>query len=180
MPDIKSLQAEYRRLAKRADQRLVRLEKGGATAGSAYRSASQMTGAERPRFNRGIASDARRLRGQINKVRRFLSMETSTKTGIARIESGRAKTLLNEYGINADGEQIKAIFEGALYKKLNDRFGSKTAAAIIGSVQKTGGQVKDTLESLADQHVYLSRSDKLSISATIGNYMRSNKLDYLF
>ena len=180
MPDINALRSEYKRLAKRADQRLVRLEQGGLTGGSAYRSASQMTGSDNPRFNRGIATDARRLRGQINKVRRFLGMETSTKTGIAKIESGRSKTLKNEYGIEADGEQIKAIFEGALYKKLNDRFGSKTAATIIGSIQKTEGQVKQTLQELADQHVYLSRSDKLSISATIGNYMRSNKLEYLF
>jgi len=178
--------AEFRALAKRADQRLVRLEQRGQTNLSAYRSAAKTITARHGagavlRFNRGPSKDTRVLAGQINEVKHFLSMKESTRIGQREIWEKTAATLKDRYGLNTmSGGQIKQIFDGALWEKLNARFGSATAVKVLACIQKNDGQMKQVFADLAEKHVYLDTTDKRSINATVNNYMRNAKIGYLF
>lgn len=87
----KQLRAEYKTLAKRADQRLVRLEKYSeekprysgvlhwSYANAQYEIRS-FFGEEATRFNKSLPASlsARQVNARINAVKRFLSSETST------------------------------------------------------------------------------------------------------
>lgn len=180
------LLAQYRLLAGRANKRLERLEKAGMKTGSAYKSAqiatSRMKGARGSgrRFSLSNPGSVKALRGRMNEVKSFLSDVTSTPAGVRKVGQKIGGTLKSSYGLELTPEQIKATFEGALWAKLNNRFGSGTAVKIIAELQKSGGDVKNMLKSLQEQNIYLSTSEKKSLAATLGNYKRANKIGYLF
>lgn len=183
------LLSEYKTLAGRANKRMERLEKAGMTTGSAYkagaRSASKIKASSggtgsKFRFPTKRPADVKELRSRMNAVQDFLNDQTSTPAGVRKVGAKIGGTLKNKYGIDMSSEQIKATFDGALWSKLNNRFGSGTAVKIIAELQKSKGDVKAALTALQDQNVYLSGKEKMSIAATIGNYKRANKITYLF
>ena len=178
------LVAQYKLLAGRANKRLARLEKAGMTTGSAYKSAMRITSKYGTpggkRFSAAVPKNTRTLKARMNEIRSFLEDVTSTPTGVRSVGEKIGSSLSDKYGLELDPEQIKATFEGALWSKLNNRYGSATAVKILASLQKSNGSVKDMLKDLQDQHVFLSSREKMSLSATIGNYKRSNKIGYLF
>lgn len=183
------LLAKYRLLAGRANKRMERLEKAGRTVGSAYRSAARSAASMRAasgssgrkdRFPTSRPADLRELRARINAVQNFLSDQTSTPAGLRKVDATIGVTLKQKYGLRLDPEQIKATFEGALWNKLNNRFGSATAVQIIASLQRTKGNVQWMLNDLSERNVYLSGKERMSLAATISNYRRANKINYLF
>ena len=109
---------EFKKLAKRADQRLVRLERLSNTKGYegvteyAYRRAMKdISGfGGKNRFNikppdTGTPQgNIKALQGRINAISRFLESETSTKKGVIKTYKERAKNLNNyienETGVN--------------------------------------------------------------------------------
>lgn len=150
----KDLEYVYRSFAKRADQRLVRLEKmPGADARSgayatAARAVEHYTGeTEKPRFNRGMPKDDALLRMKIRDIKQFLSMPTSTTGGVRSIANKRTKTMNAKYGVNLTNRQWAQVWESGLGDKLMNKFGSKTAFKMLAKV-KIG---KNTLSSLAKQ-----------------------------
>lgn len=177
--------SEYKLLAGRANKRLERLEKAGKT-GKAYKSAARAVstispGKTKVRFPSGTKGlSDRQIKLRINKMNEFLNQPSSTVSGEKAIYKGVSRTLSERYGLNLSPDQLGQVFDGALWEKLNTRFGSATAVKILASIQKTGGNAKETLKDLAEKHQYLSKSEKLSLSATINNYMRSNGINYVF
>lgn len=150
----KDLEYVYRSFAKRADQRLVRLEKmpgADATSGAyatAARAIEHYTGpTEKPRFNRGIPKEDALLRMKIRDIKQFLSMPTSTTGGVRSIANKRTKTMNAKYGVNLTNKQWAQVWESGLGDKLMNKFGSKTAFKMLAKV-KIG---KNTLASLAKQ-----------------------------
>lgn len=183
------LLSEYKKLAGRANKRMERLEKAGRTTGSAYksgaRSAAKMksaggTSGGKNRFPTKRPADVKELRSRINAVQSFLNDQTSTLAGLRRVDAKIGVTLKQKYGIVMDPDQIKATFDGALWSKLNNRFGSGTAVKIIAELQRSWGNVTTMLQNLSDQNVYLSGKERMSLAATINNYKRSNKISYLY
>ncbi len=150
----KDLEYVYRSFAKRADQRLVRLEKmPGADARSgayatAARAVEHYTGTtDKPRFNRGIPKEDALLRMKIRDIKQFLSMPTSTTGRVRSIANKRTKTMNAKYGVNLTNNQWAQVWESGLGDKLMNKFGSKTAFKVLAKV-KIG---KNTLSSLARQ-----------------------------
>ena len=150
----KDLEYVYRSFAKRADQRLVRLEKmPGADARSgayatAARAVEHYTGTtDKPRFNRGMPKEDALLRMKIRDIKQFLSMPTSTTGGVRSIANKRTKTMNAKYGVDLTNKQWAQIWESGLGDKLMNKFGSKTAFKMLAKV-KIG---KNTLSSLAKQ-----------------------------
>lgn len=133
------------------------------------------------RFSGRNPKNLKVLRKQINDVLRFLEDETSTLSGAKEVEKSVGATLEEKYGLVLNPDQISALFDGALWQKLNEKLGSsKTAIAIVASLQESEGNIKEAFKSLAEQHIYLSPKERMSIGATIGNYMRRGNIDYLF
>ena len=150
----KDLEYVYRTFAKRADQRLVRLEQmpGADARSGAYATAARAiehyTGeTNKPRFNRGMPEADALLRMKIRDIKQFMDMPTSTTGGVRSIASKRTKTMNEKYGVNLTNTQWAQVWESGLGDKLMNKFGSRTAFKMLAKV-KIG---KKTLSSLAKQ-----------------------------
>ena len=163
-----SLVKEYRKLAKRADQRLVRLERYSQREkyanitqyayAKAMRDIKSWSGAQAKRFNTSPPKNINSLMGKINDIKKFLQSASSSikptqdnavRDSLGRIIGGgidltyqkRADTLNRKYGTNVTWENVGSIFDSTLYRKLSKKYSSKTAVRIIGTLQKNEGQV---------------------------------------
>ena len=178
---VGELRIEFERLAKRADMRLLRLEQKGLQGTAAYKSAMRMISSYKAggtRFRVSLKGLTKaQVASRLNKVRTFLSEKTSTTTGRKQLADQTCETIKDKYGLDLTPDQLEAVFEGALWQKLNTRFDSKTAAKIIGVIQKHKGNMKAVYKELAEQKIYIDKNDKISISKTIGNFTRKHNID---
>lgn len=178
---VDELRIEFEKLAHRADTRLLRLEQKGLTGTAAYKSAMRMISSYKAggtRFRVSLKGLTKaQVASRLNKVRTFLNEKTSTVTGRQELASGASKTIKDKYGLDLSPDQLGAIFDGVLWQKLNTMFDSKTAAKILGTIQKHKGSLKAAFKDLAEQKIYIDKSDKARISGTIGAFTRYHKID---
>lgn len=178
---VDELRIEFERLAHRADTRLLRLEQKGLTGTAAYKSAMRMISSYKAggtRFRVSLKGLTKaQVASRLNKVRTFLNEKTSTVTGRQELASGASKTIKDKYGLDLSPDQLGAIFDGVLWQKLNTMFDSKTAAKILGTIQKHKGSLKAAFKDLAEQKIYIDKSDKARIYGTIGAFTRYHKID---
>ena len=142
---------EYRKLAKRADQRLVRLEalsrssKYENVLKYAYRVASKNIERygyvkNRPRFNTKPPENSNTLQAKINDIKHFLESVSSTKRGIVSVYEKRAKKLNKNMKLKGDDkftwQELADFFQSNSYEKLASSFGSKTVFDTIGKIKK--------------------------------------------
>lgn len=149
----------YRRLAKVADQRLVRLEELSNKEGYenvlkyAYAAAvddiAHYGGANKKtfRFNRKPPQDKTLFHEKIMDMKRFLSTPTSLKGGIDDTYSTRAKTINERYGTNFTWEDLADLFQSGDADKLFKAYGSKTVMQAIGVLQYTEDQVTGNISN---------------------------------
>lgn len=170
--------AEYRKLAKRADQRLVRLERYSQQEkyanvtqyayAKAMRDIRSWSGKDATRFNTKPPKNLNSLMAKINDIKGFLQSASSTIKptadnavynekgqivggGIDLTYQKRADTLNQRYGTGVTWENVGSIFESTLYRKLAKKYESKTAVRIIGKLQ---GDDKKIQKALADKKSY--------------------------
>ena len=178
---VDDLRVEFERLAHRADTRLLRLEQKGLTGTAAYKSAMRMISSYKAggtRFRVSLKGLTKaQVASRLNKVRTFLNEKTSTVTGRQELASGASKTIKYRYGLDLSPDQLGVIFDGVLWQKLNTMFDSKTAAKILGTIQKHKGSLKAAFKDLAEQKIYIDKDDKAKISGTIGAFVRYHKID---
>lgn len=142
------LMTEYRRLSKRADQRLVRLEKLAESDDTnyqgvlsySYKKAAQdakkwgSTG-ERPRFNVKPPETAGEIKAKIKDIEAFLESPTSTKKGITDVYKKRADTFNKRFGKKGDRpvtwQELANYYKSDQAKALDKRYGSKTIARAV-------------------------------------------------
>ena len=173
---------EFKALAKRADQRLVRLEQAGKTGTGAYRSAMRRISqfSEGKRFNIKPPKDTRALRSRISAVREFLSTETSTARGRKAVSKRTRDTIRERYGLDIKNDaQLEAIFEGGLWSKLNTRFGSDTAIQILATVQESDDSVKDAILGASDRY-YVSEEGANDAEAIINSFIADKNISKIF
>lgn len=142
---------EYRKLAKRADQRLVRLEALSRQANYenvlkyAYAVAAKnikMYGKpkDRPRFNTKPPVNSNTLQAKINDIKTFLQSTSSTKKGIVSTYEKRADTLNKNMGLEGEEkftwQELADFFHSKSYEKLASMFGSKTVFDTIGKIKQ--------------------------------------------
>ena len=162
----KALMSEYRSLAKRADQRLVRLEKRAnsgqewkAVTKYAYANAMEeirrFSGAGAKRFNVKPPNNTQMLQAKINAMKRFLESPTSTTSGIRSTYEKRVNTINKEYGTDFTWQELKEFFDSALSNKLDAKVDSKTKLIIIGEIQKHEEEIKKALENHKPIHLKL-------------------------
>lgn len=174
------LVAQFKLIGGRANKRLERLEKAGMTTTSAYKhgtKAAARTGGNK-RFSlsvRGLTT--RQIKARMNTVNEFLNDVTSTPGGARKVAQKIGGTVKARYGLDlGSAEDIKAVFEGALYKKLEARFDPYKAMYILAEVQKADGDVKKILEGLRDtfakNNVFFSDKEYRSLSGTLSNWKR--------
>ena len=174
------LVAQFKLIGGRANKRLERLEKAGMTTTSAYKhgtKAAARTGGNK-RFSlsvRGLTT--RQIKARMNTVNEFMNDVTSTPGGARKVAQKIGGTVKARYGLDlGSAEDIKAVFEGALYKKLEAKFDPYMAMYILAEVQKSDGDVKKILEGLRDtfskNNVFMSEKEFRSLSGTLGSWKR--------
>lgn len=149
----------YRRLAKTADQRLVRLEalkhdehfKGAEkwAYARAMRDIEAYGGGKR--FNTKPPESRSLFNEKIADMLRFLKSPTSTKKGITEVYQKRADTLNEKYDMVIKWQDLANLSEsGALDKMLGD-FGSDTAFKSIGKITKNREQIQEMIDAEKDR-----------------------------
>ena len=177
----KDLLAIYRRVAKMADQRLVRLEQLEGQKNFkkvtkyAYRKATidaMQWGAnpDKPRFNikppvntkaRGKLEDMLNrtsTRAKINDMLNFIEKPTSTKAGIIGIYQKRADTLnkneaVIKAGLHFTWQDVGDFFESRLYKKMLGGFGSETNIKSIGILKDNEVKLLEAFKADKENHI---------------------------
>ena len=141
-----SLQGYYRRIAKVADQRLVRLEDWSKQGHKdvlewsykrAMRDIAQWSGDNAKRFNTKPPANINQLRAKINDIKEFLGSETSTKGNINAVYAKRVSSLNENYGTTYQVDDLKSLFSDSLWKKMEAKnYDSDTIMKAIGYIQE--------------------------------------------
>ena len=162
-PIRSSLEAEYRKLAKRADQRLVRLEAAAAKPGyesvtqyaykKAMRDIRAWSGENASRFNTKPPKNTNQLKAKIADIKRFLSSASSTigatreTRGIKQIYQERANTINEKYDTNFKWQDLAKLFESGLWEKLksSDTYSSDADFQTIAHIKANFKEVKKAI-----------------------------------
>ena len=154
-----SLAHYYKRLAKVADQRLVRLEKlsqkhgfEGASKWAYNRAQKDIARwGEGSRFNTKAPANTNSLKAKINDIKAFLGSATSTKAGITDVYEQRANTINQTYGTNFTWQDIAKFYGKQKNVALDAKYGSKTVAMAIGIIQQEmkNGRSLEEMQKLA-------------------------------
>ncbi len=163
-PIRSSLEAEYRKLAKRADQRLVRLEAAAAKPGyesvtqyaykKAMRDIRAWSGENASRFNTKPPKNTNQLKAKIADIKRFLSSASSTigatkeTRGIKQIYQERANTINEKYDTNFKWQDLAKLFESGLWEKLksSETYSSDADFQTIAHIKANFKEVKKAIQ----------------------------------
>lgn len=159
-----TIEAYYRRIAKVADQRLLRLERLADKEGYgnadkwAYKRAMMdidrwSPDSKKKRFNTKPPADKRSLQAKINDIKQFLGSESSTKQGLRNIYEKRLKSLNENNSTNFNLDDLMDLFDSALWKKMDNKdYSSDQIVKAIGYIKDTATDDK-TFQALKDRAV---------------------------
>ena len=165
----KALEREYRKLAKRADQRLVRLERYAQESGyhgilqfaykKAIRNIRSWSGETASRFNTKPPSNTNQLKAKIADIKNFLESATSTlkptkeNEGVLSVYKKRADTINQKYGTDFTWESMAKFFDSGINKKLDAKLDSDTKMETIAELQKNQDEIKEALKQNEEIHI---------------------------
>lgn len=181
-----TLEHAYTRLAKQADQRLVRLEQladaqpdkyQGALKfayGSAAADLKNIKGSiGKPRFNRAMPTDKKTLQARVNDMISFINSPSSTKGGIDKIYQKRVDTINERYGTIFTWEEWARFIE-TKKDDFNKNWNSKLILTQIGIMQQNPETVIADLQASADAHKNVSDAE---INDAIYEKLEKNGID---
>lgn len=179
-----TLMQAYRRLAKQADQRLVRLEAASREKGyegiltysyglAAHDAAAYGSDLSRPRFNIAPPPTEKQLQAKVNDIIRFLNSPTSTKSGVTAMYKKRTETLNKKYGTNFTWQEAGRFFEEKK-DSFNKDWNSSLILKSIGKMQKSAEKIRSEMAASADAHKVVSDA---KINDAIYEKLKSNGID---
>ena len=158
-----SLEHYYRRLAKQADQRLVRLEKLTRSEGyenvdkyayaRAMRDIKQWSGEDATRFNMKAPKNINSVKAKISDIRTFLEAPTSTKAGIEAVYRSKADVLNQKYGTQFEWSDLANYFDEAKSSKSDSKYGSDTMLKAIAEIQKQSDTIIKQIKQHKKKHI---------------------------
>lgn len=150
-----SEQLELRRkLAKRINQRMVRLEKKGLTKGAAYADYQDLLnkffgGVKRIPENKNIYRHLPRT--ELKAMQALLREKTSTVQGWNEIMDARIRTIKERYGIEfKDNYELYDFITSLEFKNLTKLYDSKQALRLIAHSEEDINDVKEMLSQFRD------------------------------
>lgn len=157
----------YRQLAKKADQRLVRLEKLAGEENfqgvkqfayaRAQRDIRSWSGENARRFNTSPPKTIQGLKAKIADIQNFLESKTSTRRDIVKYYEERSKTVQERYGVSGSWQQLANYYKRGINKRFDAKYGSKTALRAIGMIQQNKKQIQEDMQRR--KHVDLQLDD---------------------
>ena len=184
MADRALLTEQYKKLAKKANMRLLRLEKRAGSNPAlldwAYAHAQEdirkWRGSGKQRYPSTVKQDApiSQLQARIADVEKFLEMETSTISGVKRVNEKRVDTINNKYGTDFTSSDFQQFARSGMLDKLKAQYGSKTMWKAIGQIRKN----MDTLVKQMKQHkareIIVDEDDPI-LQATVDEILSSRR-----
>lgn len=177
-PDYIDAYVEYREKAKKADQRLVRLEAlrheehfHGVLSFSYKRAIRDITswGGDK-RFNIAPPTTVTQIRSKISDIDSFLSKPTSKKSSILKIYKKKAQTIneryASKYGVEFTWEDIANYYESDTAKKNDSVKGSKTLVQALAVLK---GITREDLQDIEDVN---ERIERVSEDNTVNHVAR--------
>lgn len=157
---------DFKAAAKVADQKLRRLEKlatqDNFKAATRYAYAQAMEDIKAAGGNKRFDFKlARNADGSINMtafkmrmadIERWMSASTSSKTGILSSYNSKTQTTKERYGLDVKWEDMANFYESKLWKDAAQKFGSKTAAKILGKIKEKGDSYTKLLKESQSKH----------------------------
>ena len=181
----------YRRLAKTADQRMVRLEKASekkffhVATEWAYAKATRDilkwippgdNKSTKLRFNTK-PPEGEDLIAKINDIKSFLSSPTSTKQGIINVYKKRADTVNKRYKTKFTWQQLAKYYDSGQAELWDAKFGSKTALRTIGVMQRNKKKIKEAIAKADKKDVRINAKDKGMLEKTVNQALKENNLN---
>ena len=154
----KELYAIRKKLAKRLNQRMRRLERAGIDYG-----AIKMYREEVARYyarNKGFKESLGKTKGisvkhEISLIQNLLNRPTSTLQGIRIIRKKAMHTFDEKYNVKFKNvQEYEDFIESETWKKMENLFGSNTTLDIIATSNKTISQVRKSVEE------FIAKNDK--------------------
>lgn len=177
MESYESLRKEYVKLAKRADQQLVRLEAlsheahfrdvlswaYGRAAHNIESWEGKKTGpAQRPRFNRNIPDNMKELKQRLADVEQFLTSSTNTKRKIIDLYKRRVETINKNMQTDLTWKEFADLTESGVFDEMKDAYGSSTTFDVIAELQQKRDKFKDLVKRERERRVDISKElDKI-------------------
>lgn len=174
----------YRRLAKTADQRLVRLEKLATQEGFqnvtkwAYARAMkdiQHWNQGGTRFNTAPPRTSQGLAAKIADIQNFLQMQTTGKRDILNTYKKRADAINEKFGTKFTWQNIGAYFESELHNTMKAHFGSMTEVRMIGVLQKNLDKIIDSIKK--NEEINIKVEDK-QLQKTIDKALKTIDINW--
>lgn len=147
-PEYIKAYVEYRTLAKKADQRLVRLEAlayeehfhGVLEFSYKYALRDIRSWGGDKRFNTAPPVTLEKLQYKISDIEKFLDKPTSNKTKILKIYQARADTINKRYaqelGYNFTWQEIANFYESDIAKRDDIAKASKTVVRALATIRR--------------------------------------------
>lgn len=168
-----------RKLAKRINQRMVRLEAKGLTQGGAYADYQNILnrffgGAKRIPENLNIYKHLPRT--EVTAMQRLLKEKTSSVQGWNEVMNARVQTMYERYGISFKSNQELADFIRSIeFKELSALYSSKQALRIIN---KSGYDINELKNILDEFRGLQDRSKASEIAKALGFKSEAEALKY--
>lgn len=188
-PDYAVAYAEYRQLAKRADQKLVRLEALShekhfeGVLEFAYKGAIRdiKSWGGNKRFNTAPPTKLTELQAKIADIKKFESKTTITKTKIVKMYKKRADTFNKKYGkefgVKFTWEDIANYYEDTKGQREAIKLASKTEVRVLAVMKKLAD--KKQAEGVLDTRERVEKiTGKDKILAHEINRLLEQGLDY--
>lgn len=174
-----------RKLAKRLNQRMKRLEDKGFTAerGGAYADYQDLLnrffgGAKRVPENLTTWGKGT-FKSQVKALQKILKEKTSTVQGWREVIDRRLETFKIKYGINFESDKEMFDFiHSEEFKKVATLYDSKQALRIIGKKQRDGTDIDEIRESLAEFRAKTDRNVAEQIALSLGFKSEADALKY--
>lgn len=158
----KELYAIRKKLAKRLNQRMRRLERAGIDYG-----AIKMYRKEVARYytgNKGFKESLGKTKGisvkhEISLIQNLLNLPTSTLPGIKKIRKKAMATFEERYNVKFKNvQQYEDFIESSTWRKLDELYGSATVLDIIAKSQKTVSEIQKDVED------FIAKTDRYTSS----------------
>lgn len=169
-----------RKLAKRINQRMVRLEAKGLTQGGAYADyqdiLNRFFGGAKKRIPENLNIYKHLPRTEVSAMQKLLKEKTSTVQGWNEVMTARVQTMYERYGIRFKSNQELADFIRSIeFKELSALYSSKQALRIIN---KSGYDISELKNILDEFRGLQDRSKASEIAKALGFKSEAEALKY--
>ena len=190
MPNKSDLLAQYKQMAKTANQRLLRIEQRAAKGDTraldyAYRVAQKdirdYRGSGKSRYNT-VAPESEsisQIQARIADVEKFLNMPTSTAKGLKSIDQQRVDSLNESTGSDLTVSDMTRLSQSGMLDKLKSDYGSKQLFKALGSIKRNINKLSDQIKQHRKRDISTDIDDPLEadiVDSMLGSRKYGSKL----